>query len=179
MRNLALALCVLMLPAVGQAEEVYRWTDEGGTRHYTNVVQNAPEGADVVDTIVTLEVDRLPGAHGAEPTLELQGGQVHDGGRHPIAQPVSSAPRHFEALPDAPRIYDEQRLRFGCFSAGVLYYGGFSHADDISPVMNCYPYRLGPRAWLNAAKAELAMRENGINPRDMMQIYQEHHGTQP
>jgi hypothetical protein len=32
---------------------------------------------------------------------------------------------------------------------------------------------------LNAAKAELAMRENGINPRDMMQIYQEHHGTQP
>jgi hypothetical protein len=82
-------------------------------------------------------------------------------------------PRGFKPLPDAPRVYDEQRLRFGCFTAGVLYFGGFSHPDDISSTLNCYRYRLGPDAWLNAARAELAMRQNGINPRDMAQLYSE------
>jgi hypothetical protein len=125
-------------------------------------------------------VDRLPGTYADEPTLELQGGTVHDGGRRPMAQPVAAAPQAFVPLPDAPQIYNEQRRRFACFAAGVLYFGGFAHADDISPVQNCYPYRLGPRAWLNSAKAELAMRENGISPRDMMQIYQEQqYGVQP
>ena len=66
-----------------------------------------------------------------------------------------------------------ERLRFGCFTAGVLFDGGFSHADDISGVMNCFPYLLGPEAWLNAARAELAMRQSGINPRDMLRLYTE------
>ena len=39
--------------------------------------------------------------------------------------------------------------------------------------MNCLPYRFGPEAWLNAARAELAMRQSGINPRDMMRLYTE------
>jgi len=82
----------------------------------------------------------------------------------------------FRPLPDAPRVYDEARLKFGCYSGGVLWAGGFSHAGDISGVQNCYPYRLGPEAWLNAARAELAMRQNGINPRDMMKLYMEERG---
>ena len=83
---------------------------------------------------------------------------------------------HFRALPDAPRVYDESRLKFGCYSGGVLWAGGFSHAGDISGVQNCYAYRLGPEAWLNTARAELAMRQNGINPRDMMKLYMEEWG---
>ena len=62
---------------------------------------------------------------------------------------------------------------FGLFSAGALYFGGFSHPDDISPNLNVYAFTLGPEAWLNAARAELAMRQNGINPRDMMKLYME------
>jgi len=40
-------------------------------------------------------------------------------------------------------------------------------------VQNCYPYRLGPEAWLNAARAELGLRQSGINPRDVMQLQTE------
>jgi hypothetical protein len=77
-------------------------------------------------------------------------------------------------LPDGPQAYDEARKQFGCFQGSVLASGGFSQPDDIAAAYNCLPYRLGPRAWLNAAKAELAVRENGIDPRQMVQLYNEY-----
>lgn len=174
MRQVLLALSVALLPAVVHADELYRWKDDGGVVHYSNVSTLAPAGAAVVETPITLEVDRLPGAAEAEDaSLAFSGGHVITQDQLEGYAPPGY---RFRPLPDAPRIYDEQRLRFGCFTGGVLYYGGFSHADDISATMNCYPYRLGPEAWLNAARSELAMRQNGINPRDMMQLYAEQGG---
>jgi hypothetical protein len=118
----------------------------------------------------------LPFDGGNQFTHRYDGGRVYDSfGEHLGGSNYPSA-GGFQPLPDAPRVYDDARLEFGCYTAGVLWAGGFSHANDISGVPNCYPYRLGPRAWLNAAQAELAMRENGINPRDMMQLYMEEVG---
>jgi hypothetical protein len=167
MRKVLLALSVALLPALVHADEVYRWKDERGVVHYSNIAGNAPADAAVVETPITLEVDRLPGATDA-PVLELSGGQVSDA--YAVAAPAP-APSGRQWLPDAPRIYDDARLRFGLYSAGALYFGGFSHPDDISPNLNIYAFTLGPEAWLNAARAELGMRQNGINPRDMMKLY--------
>jgi hypothetical protein len=166
MKKVALALTVALVPALASAEDVWRWTDAHGVIHYSNVALNVPARAAVVDTPITLEVDRLPGAP-AETGLVEAAVRPAPGGR--------SASRS-RWLPDAPRIYDEARLRFGCYTAGVLYFGGFAQPDDIAGELNCYPYRLGPEAWLNAARAELAMRRSGVNPRDMARLYQEDQG---
>jgi hypothetical protein len=165
MKHVLLALTLALLPVCAHADEIYKWKDEGGVVHYTNVEQNAPADAARVDTPITLEVDHLPSSESA---LELTGGQVSD--QRPVAQaaPGTAGPYWY---PDAPRIYDEARERFGLYSSGALYFGGFSHPDDISPNLNIYAFTLGPEAWLNSARAELGMRENGINPRDMMRLY--------
>jgi hypothetical protein len=167
MRKVLLALSVALVPAFVHADEVYRWKDERGVVHYSNIARNAPSDAAVVETPITLEVERLPGAT-EQPVLELSGGQVAEQYVAATAAPVSSGR---EWYPDAPRIYDDARLHFGLYSAGALYFGGFSHPDDISPNLNVYAFTLGPEAWLNAARAELGMRQNGINPRDMMKLY--------
>jgi len=167
MRKVLFALSVALVPVLVHADEVYRWKDERGVVHYTNIARNAPAEAAVIETPITLEVDRLPGAS-EEPVLALSGGQVSDGFVAAMPAAASSDQRWF---PDAPRIYDDARLQFGLFSAGALYFGGFSHPDDISPNLNIYAFTLGPEAWLNAARSELAMRQNGINPRDMMRLY--------
>lgn len=219
MRRLALVLTIAALPGLAAAggQEMWTWTDAEGVLHYSNLEEFAPRDATVVDSRITVEVDRIPkngeaaadssvaeadaydpfpadrrgrfpitdmdSYHrlpfdgGNEFTGRTRGGQVYDSfGEHHGGSSYPSA-RGFEPLPDAPRVYDEPRLKFGCYAAGVLWAGGFSHANDISGVPNCYPYRLGPRAWLNAAQAELAMRENGINPRDMMKLYMEEQGA--
>jgi hypothetical protein len=167
MNRVLLVLAVALVPALAHADELYRWKDERGVVHYTNIARSAPAEATVVETPITLEVDRMPGASDGA-ALAVSGGEVSDGflTATPVAE--SSGQRW---LPDAPRIYDDARLRFGLFSAGALYFGGFSHPDDISPNLNVYAFTLGPEAWLNAARAELAMRQNGINPRDMMRLY--------
>jgi hypothetical protein len=169
MKKILFALMVASTPIVAHADELYRWTDERGVLHYSNVAAVAPAGATVVTTPITLEVAQLPGGTVDQPR--------HTQPYRPIPRDEFrgyAAPNYvFRPLPDAPRVYDERRLMFGCFTAGVLYSGGFSHADDISSTLNCLPYRLGPEAWLNAARAELAMRQNGINPRDMMRLYEE------
>jgi hypothetical protein len=69
------------------------------------------------------------------------------------------------------RIYTEERRRFGCFASSILYAGGWSHPDDITVVGNCLPYMLGPEAWLNAARAELALREHGIDWRQVVPLF--------
>jgi uncharacterized protein DUF4124 len=168
MRQLLLALILALAPALVHADDVYRWQDENGVLHYSNVADLVPAGADVVTTPITLEVARMPSA--AEPPARTAPPADE---RRPAFEGYAPPGYRFRALPDAPRVYDEGRLMFGCFTAGTLYYGGFAHADDISPVQNCLPYRLGPEAWLNAARAELAMRQSGINPRDMLRLYTE------
>ena len=169
MRPVLFALMVALVPALVHADELYRWTDERGVLHYSNVGDLAPADATVVTTPITLEVARLPGDAPEEPRYAPA--------VRPLPRPEFQgyAPPNytFRPLPDAPRIYDERRLMFGCFSAGALYFGGFAHANDISPTLNCLPYRLGPEAWLNAARSELAMRQSGINPRDMWRLYTE------
>ena len=166
MRQLLIALTLALAPALVHADDVYRWQDENGVLHYSNVAALVPTGADVVTTPITLEVARMPGRAEEPPPAPARIAR-------PEFQGYAPPSYVFRPLPDAPRVYDERRLLFGCFTGGVLYYGGFAHADDISPVLNCLPYRLGPEAWLNAARAELAMRQSGINPRDMLRLYTE------
>lgn len=198
MTRLALALTLAALPALASAgQDMWTWTDDAGTVHYSNIAKFTPDGAKAVDSRITVEVDRIPGDEsgaadsvtdmesyrrlpfdgGNQFTGRYERGRVYDSFRDHHAESTYPNPGGFQALPDAPRVYDEARLKFGCYTAGVLWAGGFSHAGDISGVPNCYPYRLGPRAWLNAAQAELAMRENGISPRDMMQLYMEERGA--
>jgi hypothetical protein len=175
MNRMLLALCVLAAPALVHAEEMYRWRDADGSLHYTNIERNAPSSATAIETQIVVEADHMPGA-------ELEHAVVEEVGGTPPAPtapaPAVSAPLPTRSgfLPDGPQVYDEARKQFGCFQASVLSSGGFSHPDDIATTYNCLPYRLGPRAWLNAAKAELAVRENGIDPRQMVQLYQEYYG---
>jgi hypothetical protein len=159
MKILATLLAVAALASFASAEEAWRWTDANGTVHYTNRPDVAPRDATTVKTRLTVEAEALPGA----PDLVLDGGDVVDA--HDRA-PEARAPRR-----RPHRIYTDERLRFDCYAAGVLYSGGWSHPDDINVGYGCLPYHLGPEAWLNGARAELAMRQNGIDWRDVLHMY--------
>ncbi len=172
MKQFALAVGLLVLPALVCAEDVWRWKDAQGRLHYTNISGTAPDGATAVKTQITIETDRLPGAPKG-PDLVVASGNVSDGAESapaPAAKPRAKAAGR-TWYPPAPRVYDDARLRFGCLAGTVLYNGGFSHADDIVAAFNCIPYRIGVQAWLNAAKAELALRENGISVGDVLRLY--------
>jgi uncharacterized protein DUF4124 len=171
MKQLTLALGLLAVPALAPAADVWRWADPQGTMHYSNVIGSVPEKATEVTTQITIEADRLPGD--GDTGLRIANGQIVEPAAPVASRTAKTDRRASRWLPDAPRIYDEARLRFGCFAGSVLFSGGFSHPDDITAAYNCLPYRLGPGAWLNAARAELALRENGINPLDVMKIYDE------
>src|SRR5437660_1033632 len=155
-----LAVLLVLVPALVHAEDVWRWKDAKGTLHYSNRAADAPPDATIVNTRLTIEATRLPGAE-AEPAME--DGTVTD---------VRNGHRlRREPAPRPHRIYSEQRLRFGCYSSSVLYSGGWAHPDDINVVGNCLPYLLGPEAWLNAARAELALREHGLDWRELVPMY--------
>ncbi len=162
MKILAASLVLAALAPLAHAEQVWRWTDAHGTLCYTNRADAAPPQADVVKTRLIVETDRLPGAP------DLDDGAVIDArARRREARPEirpSSEPPH--------RIYSERRLRFDCYAGGVLFFGGWSHSEDIANVGNCLPYLLGPQAWLNGARAELAMREHGIDWRQVVAMYE-------
>jgi hypothetical protein len=172
MRTALCALFLLLLVPHARAEDVWRWRDGAGRVHYSNDRATIPSHAERVKTAITLEVDRLPGAPDAP--LVMADGEVFDA---PMATPEPRrrppAARHGgrRVPPGPPPIYDAARLRFDCYAAGVLYSGGFAHPDDIATTDNCLRYRLGPEAWLNGARAELAMRANGVSPRAMVELY--------
>ncbi|MCW5889399.1 MAG: DUF4124 domain-containing protein [bacterium] len=161
MKKFLLGLCLLALPAAGHAEEVWRWTDAHGTTHYSNVQARVPADAEAVKTRIVREVSRIPDA---QSDLTMADGRIVE------RQAATSGPTRRRDK----RIYNRERLSFGCWATKVLYFGGWSHADDISPVLNCYPFMMGsPEAWLNAARAELAIRQNGIDLRSMIQAWDE------
>ena len=174
MKLYALVVGLVVLPALGHASDVWRWTDADGKTHYSNVVGALPHSATRVETTITIEASRLPGAP-RDGGLAIDGGVVTDVAER-RSRREDDAKRSSRWLPDAPRIYDDARLRYGCVVGDILYNGGFSHSEDITHGLTCAPYRLGPRAWLNAAKAELAVRENGINPFDLKKYYDESNG---
>lgn len=160
MKTLAYLLAFALLPAAAGAEEVWRWKDSAGTIHYSNRQELAPADAKPVTTGIVVETSRIPGS---EPDLVLRDGMVIDA--HD-ARPEATVPQRRPR-----RIYTEERLRFGCYAADVLFAGGWSHPDDITLVGNCLPYLLGPEAWLNAARAELGLRENGLDARQVVAMY--------
>ena len=165
MKTLAALLAVAACATLSRAEEAWRWTDANGTIHYTNRADAAPADATRVKTRLIVETTRLPGA----PDLVLDGGDVLDAG-------ARRAPHRVPPLPPPPRraprrIYTEERLGFDCYASDVLYAGGWAHPDDISVQGNCLPYLLGPEAWLNGARAELALREHGIDWRRVAEMY--------
>jgi hypothetical protein len=159
MKMLASVLALATLPALAGAEDTLRWTDGKGTIHYTNQRELAPAEASEVETRLIMEVSRIP----RDADLLMEDGVVRE-----VAEPAP--PR--EQRPAPYRIYNEERRRFGCFASDVLYAGGWSHPDDITVQGNCLPYMLGPEAWLNAARAELALREHGIDPREVAAMYE-------
>jgi hypothetical protein len=148
----ALALFVLIVLApLARGEDVWRWKDANGTLHYSNRADVTPPEAAPVTTRLTVETDRLPGA--------------------PIDVADRPARRYYRHSARPHRIYTPERLRFDCYAANVLYSGGWAHPDDINEVGNCLPYMLGPEAWLNGARAELALREHGIDWREIVPMY--------
>jgi hypothetical protein len=152
MKTVALLLALAALPRLAAAEEAWRWTDAGGTTCYTNRSDVAPPGAVPVETRLVVETTRLPDAGDALAIADTQPATVR------------TAKRPY-------RIYSDARRRFDCYAGGILFAGGWAHADDISGVGNCLPYMLGPEAWLNSARAELAMREHGIDWREVVAMY--------
>jgi hypothetical protein len=154
-----LAMLLVLVPALAHAEDVWRWKDATGTLCYSNRAADAPPDATVVTTRLTIEATRLPGA---EPDLVMEEGMVMD---------VGGARAGRESVRRPHRIYSEKRRRFGCYSSSVLYSGGWAHPDDINVIGNCLPYLLGPEAWLNAARAELALREHGLDWRELVPMY--------
>ncbi len=157
MKTLATVLAFALIPALARAEDAWKWTDAHGTIHYTNSQKLAPADADAVTTRLTIATTHLPGG---EPALAMRDGEVVDAAGHET---------HAAKRPH--RIYPEERLRFGCFAGQTLYAGGWAHPDDISVDGGCLPYLLGPTAWLNAAKAELSLREHGIDWHDLIGMY--------
>jgi hypothetical protein len=161
MKTLAYLFVLALAPALATAEEAWRWTDGDGTIHYTNRRESAPADATAVTTRIVVEAAALPGG---DPDLVLQDGMVMDAHEtRPEVAPPRKRPPY--------RIYSENRRRFGCFASGILFSGGWSHPDDITVEGNCLPYLLGPEAWLNAARAELALRQNGIDWREVVPMY--------
>jgi hypothetical protein len=159
MRVVALLLAFVVHPGLAAAEEAWRWTDAHGTLWYTNRPDVAPADAELVTTHLQIVAARLPDS-----------GDTIAVAHEKPAMPPAKRPR---------QVYTEARRRFGCYAAGVLFAGGWSHADDISGVGNCLPYLLGPEAWLNSARAELAMREHGIDWRDVVRMYFAERGVEP
>src|SRR5262249_56996572 len=139
MRNILLAVTLTLAPTLAAAEDVWRWKDAGGALHYSNLARLAPSDATVVKAPLTLEVDRLPGAP-VEPVLDIRGGQVLTEADRPAARSRAAAPARSKWLPDAPRIYDARRLRFGCYTAGVLYNGGVAPPPGTSAATRPLPY---------------------------------------
>jgi len=158
MKTVVALLVLAVLAPVARSEEVWRWKDSAGTLHYSNRADAVAADAVPVKTRLTIETARLPGAP-----------EVVDDATVVDARAPYLGPRPARKRPH--RIYTEQRLRFGCFAAGVLYAGGWSHPDDINSQGNCLPYLLGPDAWLNAARAELALREHGLDWRQLVPMY--------
>lgn len=166
MNKFLLGLCLLALPAAGRAEEVWRWTDANGTTHYSNIEARIPTDAQAVKTRIVREVSRIPDAN-AE--LRMDDGRIVERQAATATAPVRRRDK---------RIYTKERLKFGCWATQVLYAGGWAHADDISPTLNCFPFMMGtPEAWLNAAKAELAIRQHGLDLRSMVQAWDESQAT--
>ena len=159
MRTLMSVLAIALVAGLARGEEVWRWKDAKGTLCYSNRPEAAPPEATPVKTRIIVETTRLPGA---QPDLVMDDGEVFD------AREV-----HLERHPAkrVRRIYSEKRLRFDCYAGSVLYSGGWAHPDDITAVGNCLPYRLGPEAWLNGARAELALRQHGIDWRQLVPMY--------
>jgi hypothetical protein len=157
MKTLAAFIVLAALAPLARAEEAWRWTDASGTLHYTNRADVAPATATPVTTRIVIEATRLPGAPD-------QGGEVIDARAARPKPKAAPAPRLRE-------IYTEDRLRFDCYASNVLYAGGWSHPDDITVQGNCLPYVLGPEAWLNGARAELSLREHGIDWRRVVEMY--------
>ncbi len=159
MKTLAALLVLAALPPLARAEEVWRWRDANGTLCYSNQAAIAPRDAVPVKTRLIVEAKRLPGA----PDLVMDDGMVIDARD---VRPEARPPRK-----KLHRIYTEERLLYGCYASSVLFSGGWSHPDDITVIGNCLPYLLGPEAWLNAARAELALRQNGIDWRQVVHMY--------
>ena len=159
MKILAALLVLAALPPLARAEEVWRWRDANGTLCYSNRAAIAPRDAEPVKTRLIVEAKSLPGA----PDLVMDDGMVIDA--HDVGREARSPRKKVH------RIYTEERLLFGCYASGVLFSGGWSHPDDITMTGSCLPYLLGPEAWLNAARAELALRQNGIDWRQVVHMY--------
>jgi hypothetical protein len=161
MKTLVTLAAFTLLPTLAAAETMWRWTDADGALRYSNQRELAPATAAPVETRLIVETTRIPGAE-TEPDLVLEDGVV--------TEAATAAPEPTRSGKRKP-IYTEERLRFGCYAAGVLYSGGWAHSEDITVEGNCLPYLLGPQAWLNAARAELALREHGLDWRQVVLMY--------
>ena len=159
MKALAYVLALALLPAVAGAEEAWRWTDGNGTVHYTNRHDSAPPEAKRVATRLVVNATRMPDAG---PDLVMRDGEVIDA--TDVASQAEPANKRRE-------VYSEARRRFACFAAQTLYAGGWAHPDDISVDGGCLPYLLGVNGWLNSARAELSLREHGINWKQLVPMY--------
>jgi len=159
MKTLAVLLVIAAVSSLAAAEEVWRWKDANGTLCYSNRTEVAPPDATPVKTRLIVETDRLPGA----PDLVMEDEMATEALEQRPAAPVTRK--------GLRRIYTEKRLRFGCYASSLLFSGGWSHPDDVTVTGNCLPYLLGPEAWLNAARAELGLRQNGIDWRQVVHMY--------
>lgn len=157
MKTLVTIAALALLPTFAPAETVWRWTDHQGTLCYSNQREHAPATAAPVETRLIIETTQLP-----ESELVLRDGIVSE---------IATAPSERTESKKRRPIYTEQRLRFGCYASNILFAGGWAHPDDIAVQGNCLPFLLGPEAWVNAARAELALREHGIDWRQVVLMY--------
>jgi hypothetical protein len=161
MKTVVMLAALALLPRLVAAETMWRWTEADGTLRYSNQRELAPASAEPVQARLIVETARIPGGQ-TEPDLVLDDGVV--------TEAATATPERARPGKRKP-IYPEERLRFGCYAGSLLYSGGWAHPDDITVQGNCLPYLLGPEAWLNAARAELALREHGIDWRQVALMY--------
>jgi hypothetical protein len=66
-RLLFLAATLLVLPALAQAEDVWRWRDSSGQLHYSNIPSRVPSHAERIRTQLGKGTDAAPAPEAKEP----------------------------------------------------------------------------------------------------------------
>ena len=116
----------------------------------------------------------LPALAGAEEVWRWTDsrGTTHYTNRAEMA-PADATPVKTRLIVEAkelPRSEPDLVVRDGMVIEGITKNNAYL-LYDIGVQGNCLPYLLGPEAWLNAAHAELGLREHGIDWRQVVPMY--------
>src|SRR5262245_57446091 len=112
--SFAVVLGWVAVARAGDAEQMWKWVDEGGTVHYTNIRGQAPAQAAPLPTHLVRDVSRIPST---TPAVEIRHESRGARDERSDVPNVFPNPAHRKLRPT----FDRERLSFGCFASQVLF----------------------------------------------------------